>query len=88
MSVYEIVHVYTRETLDTVEATCPVDALAAYSIAQGFADPRETAVELPYWDGYSREGDPFYLRDDGRLSMFFTNYEVLAQSAELTKEAT
>jgi hypothetical protein len=76
---YAIVHSYTEEILAEKEATCPADALASYSIDEGFADPRETAAELrePTDDG-GAEGDFFVLRRDGLLGMIFTNYEVHA----------
>lgn len=70
---WEITHVYTGEVLDEVWASCAVDALARYSMSEGFADPREVAVEEPEMAG-------FYLHD-GRLHMIITNYEVYAVEA-------
>ena len=81
---FEIVHSFSGEVVGTFEATCPADALAAYSLADGFADPRETAATLtervpPHG---STEGDYFYLRDDGFLGMTYTNYALHAEPAE------
>lgn len=70
---WEIVHVYTGEVLDEVWASCAVDALAHYSMSEGFADPREVEVE----DSWRF----FYRRADGRLAMVITNYEVYAVEA-------
>ena len=73
---YDIVHSFTDEFLDKIEATCPVDALATYSIREGFADPRETARQEP-------EMDFFYLRPGHVLGMVFTNFSVHAEPVRL-----
>ena len=73
---YDIVHTYTDELMDKIEATCAVDALAEYSQREGFADPREVAAHEP-------EMDFFYLRGYGRLGMIITNYEVYAEPVRI-----
>lgn len=82
---YDIVHSFTNEFLDKIEATCPVDALAAYSMRQGFADPRETAVNLTERvpPTGATEGDFFYLRPGRVLGMVFTNFSVHAEPVRI-----
>jgi len=70
---YDIVHTYTGETLGTFEATCEVDALAGYSIAEGFADPRDAAREEPDMDYF------YWHAEENRVGMVITNYEVYAR---------
>lgn len=68
---YDIVHIYTGEFMDKIEATCPVDALAEYSMREGFADPREAILEHPEMD--------FFYRYRDKLAMIFTNFSVYAE---------
>jgi hypothetical protein len=77
---YEIVDAYNGIGMAEFDATCPVDALAGYSISEGFADPRDVARDDP-------EMSPIYrYTAEGRhperanlLGMVVTNYEVYAQ---------
>jgi hypothetical protein len=66
--VYEIVHAYTGEVEGMTSALSAVDALAHFSLALGYADPRETAAQTAEEgreaDGYAW-GDPFYRCPEG-----------------------
>lgn len=83
--VYEIRHSYTDDVEGLTAAPSAVDALAHYSLALGYADPREVSVE---------EGESLFYRYtlDGPhpervnlLGMVVTNYEVHAvEVSEMT----
>jgi hypothetical protein len=57
-----------KSALATVEAAHPIDALAEYSITQGYADPRELE-DGPQW---------FTQAYDGMTRMVFENTELVA----------
>lgn len=87
---YEIVHSYTGEVICEVSASCATDALAMYSLAEGFADPREVAEferDAQREANGSVWADPYVLRPDGLLGMVVTNYEVHAQGVGLAELA-
>jgi len=54
----------------TVTAPSAIDALAAYSMSHGFADPR------PY---IGTDEDFYWTLEDGRVGMVFTNYELTTE---------
>ena len=89
---YELVNAYTGDVLAYEDATCPADALAHYSIYEGFADPREIAAgrQEPLFPN-TGEDDYFYrpnqwtvaqgLWHGGPLGMTFTNFAIEARVA-------
>jgi hypothetical protein len=61
-----------KAKLATVDAPHPIDALAEYSIAQGYADPR-LLEDGPQW---------FTQAYDGRTRMVFEATELVAVAAD------
>jgi hypothetical protein len=73
VTLYAILEVYGPQdpeyAVHKIEAATPTDALAEYSIREGFADPRQYI---------GTEEDFFYTRADGTVGMVFTNTELKA----------